>query len=222
MDSRKKAAIVVAALALIGAAVYWFTRPLTPRQLALIGMRACENGDARTLYRFAPEAEKKAYGLTEEKVRGLLGLLALRPAPDKPDKYLITDQPGTGGCSIGKWLTVNNGQPVLFEVQADLRRGHRAELHLPITNLLTLYMVVNGETLGVKDKHMKIVNGLRKIAPPTRAPGLHRHVARRRQPAGLARPRGVPPKARGALRGTTARVGEPAGRSTYACALMLA
>lgn len=165
MDSRKKAAIVVAALALIGVAVYWFTRPLTPRQLALIGMRACENGDARTLYRFAPEAEKKAYGLTEEKVRGLLGLLALRPAPDKPDKYLITDQPGTGGCSVGKWLTVNNGQPVLFEIQADLRQGHRAELHLPITNLLTLYMVVNGETPGVKDKHQKIVNGLRKIAP---------------------------------------------------------
>jgi len=165
MDSRKKAAIVVAALALIGVAVYWFTRPLTPRQLALIGMRACENGDARTLYRFAPQAEKKAYGLTEEKVRGLLGLLALRPAPDKPDKYLITDQPGTGGCSVGKWLTVNNGQPVLFEIQADLRRGHRAELHLPITNLLTLYMVVNGETPGVKDKHQKIVNGLRKIAP---------------------------------------------------------
>jgi hypothetical protein len=162
---KNKVLYIAISLVVVGSvAAYWLLKPMTARQLAISALVACENDNADRLLALVPDYEKKAYNLTLEKLQHLLALVKMESASGNPSKYIIAEQPSTGGCSASKWFATNNNQISMFSTNAELHSGFRAELSYPVTELLAFYVVNSGATSESSDKHLKFVNGIRNTS----------------------------------------------------------
>ncbi len=147
---------VVVLLALI----LWYSRPQTPRTVAIAVLHAYESGRASALWPYIPPEEKRAYGLTPEKLRTLMDDSGFGSAAVPQGQIMIQEDESAGSAVASRWYRIPGvSHPCLFATYAEYRGPGVIGAKDALTTLLYAGFYIAGSRQGDVPKPLALLRG---------------------------------------------------------------